>query len=198
MRSGARCLCPPSFLSPVKTPIYRLLVSSLPTYSPTLHPSPRIFHLWSCWFSLDSLVFMKDYMMGLLQMPKIMSSNEADRLLCSQHRYNTTTSFHQHCRHFHLFNIKPLTSQIMVSLLRRSSTFDTTWPSLSKSQSRLAGGRGPPPSRSIVLLPLDPWAKAWDKSWRCVFWINNKKMYHENIMKGSPDDMISALWGGSR
>ena len=32
--------------------------------------------------SVFSSLFHEDYMMGLLQMPKIMSSNEADRLLC--------------------------------------------------------------------------------------------------------------------
>ena len=31
-------------------------------------------------FQFSQIYFMKDYMMGLLQMPKIMSSNEADRL----------------------------------------------------------------------------------------------------------------------
>ena len=30
----------------------------------------------------SQIYFMKDYMMGPLQMPKIMSSYEADRLLC--------------------------------------------------------------------------------------------------------------------
>ena len=33
-------------------------------------------------FSVSQVYFMKDYMMGLLQMLKIMSSNEADELLC--------------------------------------------------------------------------------------------------------------------
>ena len=104
-----------------------------------------------------------------------------------QHRYNdiissTLSSFSplQHytvdiTKYKGITNYKDITNYGLL-VLRRSSTFDTTWPSLSKSQSRLAGGRGPPPSRSIVLLPLDPWAKAWDKSWRCVFWINNKKI----------------------
>ena len=32
--------------------------------------------------SVSQIYFMKDYMMGPLQMPKIMSSYEADRLLC--------------------------------------------------------------------------------------------------------------------
>ena len=33
-------------------------------------------------FQFSQIYFMKDYMMGPLQMPKIMSSYEADRLLC--------------------------------------------------------------------------------------------------------------------
>ena len=100
-----------------------------------------------------------------------------------QHRYNdiisSTLSSFSPLQHY---TVDITNCGILV--LRRSSTFDTTWPSLSKSQSRLAGGRGPPPSRSIVLLPLDPWAKAWDKSWRCVFEWTIKRYVLRKYYKG--------------